>query len=337
MCNNNNLIAPQKSHTVHPLCFVWNSESTGDLKHFVNGLKCFADILIKDGDDAIKITQENQPLRTIPGLMNFVTSAEDLFDSKDLTRQEHATLVVAIFAGHTMIEALQHLFQNRRFRFKCTPDEFHAENSFHLRDLVRIAKKLGLRMTQDSSMLKKPSSTDVISPVAKGVKQTQHGPEDLPQDSAMLKKTFSTDPNISMAKDVEEALHGSKVLKIKITGPEKTILFVQVNRDDEIIGFLRGKYLLPPSHPKPCGERGGEMKAGWAADELGGAGDEVKGGYDLEDRKIMEVSLLTILFLLSFSCVWLYTFSFDFAILCSFSLFSSMNIILSSDDGQICQ
>ena len=147
------------------LC-VWNSESTGDLKYFVNGLKYFADILIKDGDDAIKITQENQPLRTIPGLMNFVESAEDLFDSKDLTRQEHATLVIAIFAGHTMIEALQHLFQNLRFHFECTPDEFHAENSFHLRDLVRFAKKLGLRMPQDSSMLKKPSSTDVTSPSA---------------------------------------------------------------------------------------------------------------------------------------------------------------------------
>ena len=115
------------------------------------------------------------------------------------------------------------------------------------------------------------------------------------------------------------------------------ILFVQVNRDDEVIGFLGGKYLLPLSHPKPCEEQGGEMKAGWAADELGGAGDEVKGGYDLEYRKIVEVSLLTILFLLSFSCVWLYTFTFDFAILCSFSLFSSMNTILSSDDGQICQ
>ncbi len=66
------------------------------------------------------------------------------------------------------------------------------------------------------------------------------------------------------------------------------------------------------------------MKAGWAADELGGAGDEVNGGYDLEDRKIAEVSLLTILFPLSFSCVWIYTSSFDFAIPCSFYLFSSV-------------
>ena len=304
------------------LLYVWNSESTGDLKYFVNGLKYFADILIKDGDDAIKITQENQPLRTVPGLMNFVASAEDLFDSNDLTRQEHATLVIAIFAGHTVIEALQHLFQNRRFHFECTPDEFHAENSFHLRDLVRIAKKLGLRMPQDSSMLKKP----VISPMAKGVKQTRHGPEHLPQDSS--KKTASTDAIISMTTDIEEAQHGYKVLDIKITGSDKTNLFVQVYRDDEVIDFLGGKHLQSLSHPKPCGERGGEMKAGWGADELGGAGDEVHRGYDLEDRKIAEVSLLTILFLLSLSCVWLHTFSFDFAILCSFSLFSSMNIFI---------
>ena len=146
----------------------------------------------------------------------------------------------------------------------------------------------------------------------------------------------------SKANNFDHAQHGSDDLnitytKIRIVGNDQTDLFVQVYRDDEIINFLRGKYLLPPSHLKPCGEQGGEMKAGWAADELGEAGDEVKGGYDLEDREIVEVSLLTILFLLSFSCVWLYTFTFDFAILCSFSLFSSMNTMLSSDDGQICQ
>ena len=146
----------------------------------------------------------------------------------------------------------------------------------------------------------------------------------------------------SKANDFDHAQHGSDDLnitytKIRIVGNDQTNVFVQVYPDDEVINFLRGKYLLPLPHPKPCGEQGGEMKAGWAADELGGAGDEVKGGYDLEDRKIAEVSLLTILFLLSFSCVWLFTFSFDFAILCSFSLFSSMHIILSSDDGQICR
>ncbi len=228
------------------LC-VWNSELTGDLKYFVNGLKCFADILIKDGDDAIKITQINQPLRSIPGLMNFVVSAHDLLDSKDLTREEYATLVIAIFAGHTVIKALHHLFQNRLFRFKNTLNEFHAENSFHLRDLVRIAKKPGLRMPQDSSMLKKPSSTDVISPVAKSVKQTQHGREYLPRDLTRLEKIASTDAIISMDKDAEEAQHGSKVLNIKITGPDKTTGNVANSKDqlgitDEERPFIQGNF-----------------------------------------------------------------------------------------------
>ena len=140
----------------------------------------------------------------------------------------------------------------------------------------------------------------------------------------------------SKANDFEHAQHGSNdhnindvpYKKIRIVGNDQTDVFVQVYRDDEVIDFLGGKHLQSLSHPKPCGERGGEMKAGWGADELGGAGDEVHRGYDLEDRKIAEVSLLTILFLLSLSCVWLHTFSFDFAILCSFSLFSSMNIFI---------
>ena len=115
--------------------------------------------------------------------------------------------------------------------------------------------------------------------------------------------------------------------KIRIVGNDQTNVFHQVYRDDEVIDFFQSKYHLPLSHRKPCGEQGGEMKAGWAADELAGAGDEVKGGYDLEDRKIVEVSILTIFFLLSLSCVLLHTISFDFAIICSFFLFPSMNIL----------
>jgi hypothetical protein len=38
------------------LC-VWNSELTGDLMHFVNGLKSFAELLIDHGDDAIVIKE----------------------------------------------------------------------------------------------------------------------------------------------------------------------------------------------------------------------------------------------------------------------------------------
>ena len=81
--------------------------------------------------------------------------------------------------------------------------------------------------------------------------------------------------------------------KIWISGNDQTdVLFEQVYCDeDEVIDFLGGKYLLPRSHPKPCGMRGGEMKVSRGADELGGVGDEVKGGYNVEDKKIAEVSL----------------------------------------------
>ncbi len=42
--------------------------------------------------------------------------------------------------------------------------------------------------------------------------------------------------------------------KIRIAGNDQTHVFIQVNRDDEVIGFLGGKYLLPLSHLTPCGK-----------------------------------------------------------------------------------
>ncbi len=111
----------------HCSSFVFvNSETAGDLNYFINGLKYFAQILIEDGIEDMEIEEGIQPFWTASGLINFVTSAEDLFWSADLTRQDYATLVNAVFARQSLIKALYHVFKNRRFLFKNVLDEHHA-------------------------------------------------------------------------------------------------------------------------------------------------------------------------------------------------------------------
>ncbi|KAL3784268.1 hypothetical protein ACHAW5_005992, partial [Stephanodiscus triporus] len=108
-----------------------------------------------------------------------------------------------------------------------------------------------------------------------------------PKEEEVMSPAISSKANV-----FEHAQHGyddrnindMPYKKIRIVGNDQTaVLFEQVYRDDEVVNFLGGKYLLPCSHPKPCGKRGGEMKASWAAGELGGVGDEVQEGYDIED------------------------------------------------------
>ena len=149
-----------------------NSEITGDLNYFINGLKYFAQILIEDGIDDLEIEEGIQPFWTASGLINFITSAEDLFRSADLTRQQYATLVNAVFAGQSLIKALYHVFKNRRFLFKNVLDEHHAMSNIHLRDLVRIAKQNHVVTTPQDS------SSAAISPKKNDFEHAQHGSSD---------------------------------------------------------------------------------------------------------------------------------------------------------------
>ena len=161
----------------HGSSFVFgDSKTAGDLNYFISGLKYFAQVLIESDIDDLEIEEGIQPFWTASGLINFVTSAMDLFRSADLTRQQYATLVNAVFAGQSLIEALYHVFKNPRFLFKKSRDANHAQSNFHLRDLVRIAKKNhDVTMPQDSSMLKKPACAATISSKAIVFEHAQHG------------------------------------------------------------------------------------------------------------------------------------------------------------------
>ena len=112
---------------------------TGDIQYFVDGLKSIADILINHDESASKDGEGDGTSRTIAGLFNFAVSAETLLSSEELTRYEYATLVHAIFAGCSLAQVLNDIYQNTCFLSKYGSDE-HLVQSMHLRDVLGHAK-----------------------------------------------------------------------------------------------------------------------------------------------------------------------------------------------------
>ena len=85
------------------------------MKYFVQGLKAIAQILLRDEFDDSTVDMKQPMKMTIFGLTNFVTCADGLYESGDVTAQEYATLLNAIFSGHAGIESLFDLYHNPDF------------------------------------------------------------------------------------------------------------------------------------------------------------------------------------------------------------------------------
>lgn len=70
----------------------------------------------EDGPD---VPGTNESAMTVFGLTNFIVCADELFESNDLTAQQYATLLDAIFSGHSAVLSLFDLYHNpdcrRRF------------------------------------------------------------------------------------------------------------------------------------------------------------------------------------------------------------------------------
>ncbi|KAL3768373.1 hypothetical protein ACHAW5_005211 [Stephanodiscus triporus] len=216
------------------------SEITGDLNYFVNPLKYFAQVLIEDGIDDMDMIKGIQPFWTASGLINFLSSAEDLFRSDNLTRQEYATLINAVFEEQPLIEALYHVFQNPRVL-----DFHHAENHLHLCDLLRIATNyFYVKEPQDSVMLEKPVSAAAIisNVILLGVD---------PKEEEVMSPAISSKVNVfehNQCGSDDCNISDMPYKKTRIVGNDQTdMLFEQVYRDDEVNNFLGGKYLLPRS------------------------------------------------------------------------------------------
>lgn len=125
----------------------------GDMSYFVRGLKKIAEILLS-ADAAPANNDNNESPRmasmTIFGLTDFVISADELFESDDVTPLQYATLLDAIFSEHSSIKELFDLYHNPDFLLACDSDEDIA-GSLCMRDLVHLAKKLEPLQPQSSA------------------------------------------------------------------------------------------------------------------------------------------------------------------------------------------
>eukprot|EP00579_Thalassiosira_antarctica_P012061 CAMPEP_0201925474 /NCGR_PEP_ID=MMETSP0903-20130614/14724_1 /ASSEMBLY_ACC=CAM_ASM_000552 /TAXON_ID=420261 /ORGANISM="Thalassiosira antarctica, Strain CCMP982" /LENGTH=738 /DNA_ID=CAMNT_0048463161 /DNA_START=55 /DNA_END=2269 /DNA_ORIENTATION=- len=137
---------------------------TGDMKYFVQGLKAIAKILldvkasptIGDGGDG-SVSDTKQTSMSIFGVTDFVISADELFDSTDLTAQQYVTLLNAVLSGHSSVQSLFDLYHNPDFILACDSDE-DLRGCLCLRDLLHLGKKLEplqpQLQSQDDDLLK---------------------------------------------------------------------------------------------------------------------------------------------------------------------------------------
>lgn len=117
--------------------------------YFIRGLKAIANILlgtkaapeIDVSDNYYNTTCPKNESMSIFGITDFVISAEELYESNDLTKQEYVTLLHAIIVGHASVLALFDLYHNPDFLLACDSDE-DIQSSLCLRDLYHLGKKL---------------------------------------------------------------------------------------------------------------------------------------------------------------------------------------------------
>ena len=92
--------------------------------------------------------------KTIFALSEFVIATDELYECDDLTTEQYATLLHAIFSDDEDIERLFDLYQNPDFLVACETESLRC--SLLLRDLLHIALRLTpiQAMDKDDTLLK---------------------------------------------------------------------------------------------------------------------------------------------------------------------------------------
>ncbi|EED95156.1 predicted protein [Thalassiosira pseudonana CCMP1335] len=106
---------------------------TEELSHFVNGLKSIAALILQN--------KAFEPAtKSIFGLVEFVATADALFENEDLSTKQYITLVDAIFSGHEEVEKLFDLYCCPDFLLACESGDSRQELLF--RDLLNLSTML---------------------------------------------------------------------------------------------------------------------------------------------------------------------------------------------------
>lgn len=134
---------------------------TENMGMFVSGLKSIATILLgsqaESSEDTMLLMEEGvakKSAKTIFALSEFVIATDELYECDDLTTEQYATLLHAIFSDDEDIERLFDLYQNPDFLVACETESLRC--SLLLRDLLHIALRLTpiQAMDKDDTLLK---------------------------------------------------------------------------------------------------------------------------------------------------------------------------------------
>lgn len=88
-----------------------------------------------DGDDE-SIEIKSPPSKTLYGLVEFVSAADELLEGNDLTAEQYIAVIDAIYSGHEEVEKL--------FELHCSPDFLLACEDEDLRGALLIKSIMAL-------------------------------------------------------------------------------------------------------------------------------------------------------------------------------------------------
>lgn len=110
-----------------PSCFCnLCSVFTSDPSKFVSGLKSIAKVLLGcRSEEADEIN--SPPTKNLYGLTEFVSAADELWESNDLTLEQYIAVIHAILSGHEEAENLFNLHCNPDFILACNDDELRSD------------------------------------------------------------------------------------------------------------------------------------------------------------------------------------------------------------------
>ena len=108
-------------------------------------MKSIAKVLLDSEDADEKWTP---PSKTIFGLYEFVSCADELFANKDLTAEQYVAVIDAIYSGHPEVESMFELHMNPDFLLACDNEDLRG--SLLIKDIMALATSLSLAQTEPS-------------------------------------------------------------------------------------------------------------------------------------------------------------------------------------------
>lgn len=129
------------------LCYLMHSRSafTSDSSKFVMSLKAIAKVLEPGTFESSNIEDDSSqivspPSKTIFGLQEFISAADELFDGHDITADQYVAIIEAIYSANPEAEKLFELHCNPDFLLACDDENLRGE--LLIKDIMVLAHTL---------------------------------------------------------------------------------------------------------------------------------------------------------------------------------------------------